>query len=468
MKDNVMLRQTLVTIYITIAILALCIGCSENAIQPQSTAVPESTYFVTEAQAKEIAQTTVNTQVSADGWSNSSKVTTIFPLYISGIEGVSYWECKVETNGSPSGYVVVTANKADILVPELSKTGITITEQFQQKTGSSDILVHRYDWGRSAAFSTGGFGLGKRHSGPLATFGFDDDFNSAGLRKTVVDTADSTLAGSFDEFEGKYAALAEATRCIPLYPKDSIDVYYNDLVSGDSSTNGLGKILADREDRAELKNYYSTPSGAPWHTVQWYQFEKDNGYAIGCGAVAWGIVYAYWDAFKGKSKLFGEAINTYNYSAYYQVAEPSIKGAIESIAKNIYTFDVTGDQGLTLPTLMELGINYARNCGYTASIVKDNGTENSKFEGAKNYLNEDKPLILLIHADGIGIVNHYVVIEAARKTQTKYLLKWHDRNVYYKVNYGWKFTNKEICVRDWGQNTSNVFTSTSMYRITIF
>jgi len=189
---------------------------------------------------------------------------------------------------------------------------------------------------------------------------------------------------------------------------------------------------------------------------------------VGCGAVAWGIVYAYWDSFKGKSNLFG-SVKAYDYSTQPLMLTSSvIKKALIDISNNIYSVPVTDGEKMTLPSFMENGTWYARTCGYTATCSKYNGSEYSKFDNAKSSLDNNRPCILLINAYGIGIVNHYVVIEAARKSQTKYAFAWHDRNVYYRVNYGWGDVNKEICVRDWGGNQNDdIYTATSLYTISV-
>lgn len=460
-------------LFVSIASFGFIIGCSENVVLPKSVSTENISQndFVSSARAKEIAETVVRSEAGDGKWDNSSQITSVFPIYITGIDKISYWECKVETNGAPAGYVLVTANKADVLVPEMAKEGTTLTEQYLEKTGTRDLVVHRYDWLHSAAFSgaTDNSGLSKRASRrPLAKMGFEGYYEIRGLSKAL---SDSGLPSNFEAFDEQYATIAQESECLPRYSKEFIDAYYDELVSGveyeeiDTGTSidyGLSKSAADwRTHRGQLKNWYATPTGAPWQTVQWNQFKKDNGNWVGCGPVAWAIVFAYWDSFKGTTGLFGDTCNAYNYSAYGNETQTPIKSAITTIAKHLGTWDNTG---LTLPSRMEDAWKYANDCGYPATwVVKHNGTEYYKFGKAKRALDADRPLILLIHADGIGIVNHYVVIEAARKTQIKYAWNWHDRNVHYTVNYGWGTTRKEICVRDWGRNQNKVYTATSLY-----
>lgn len=428
----------------------------------------EQTDFVTAEMAHDIAATAVETNYGDEGWNSSSKVTAVDPVYIDGIENIGYWECKVETDGNDAGYVIVTANKADVLVPEIAQSGKTLTETYRKLTGRDDITICRYDWFRSAAYPGKKSGLAKSAAimKPLATIGFENGLrHSSQLSKTATGM-DSTQ--EFEQFTAEFSAKARLYNCFPRYEPDNVSNYYEELPLEDVPDDGLYKTAASwRDIKAELTSRCSTPSGSPWHTPQWKQFKKSNGYSIGCGAVAWGIVYGYWDAFKGKSKLFGSSFNAGNYTANGDENRSQIKDAITRIARDIGTIDINS-QGLTWPSDMEYGYKYGRYCGYGSTrVIKDNGTEYSKFNTVKNSLDNNRPVILLIHADGIGIVNHYVVIEAARKTQTKYLWKWHDRNVYYTVNYGWGSTRKQICVRDWGANDNKVYTATSVYDIKV-
>ena len=140
-----------------------------------------------------------------------------------------------------------------------------------------------------------------------------------------------------------------------------------------------------------------------------------------------------------------------------------IKDCMRRCAVLCDTWDVA-DQGLTWPWKMQRGIGYAKDKGYSnSSCGRKRGSEYSKFGKVKKHLRSNKPCILLIHHDGIGVADHYVVIEAALKTQRKYWRKWHDRNVKYLCNFGWENTRKWICVRDWGANQNKVYSSLSIF-----
>lgn len=460
-----MRKTRVISLVGSLAAIFFCTGCSENSSLSVSekSEQTERTYFVSKDKAQQIAQTAISKRLDENGWNSRSKVTEVFPIYISGINDVSYWECKVETDGMPSGYVLVTANKADVLVPELVQTGKTLTEQYRDEIGSDDIRIYRYDWLRSAAFHNSKSSLAKSTGNPLKIKGFDSDFDQTVLQKSKG----SAFANNFNEFNTRFSSSASASGCNPLYAKNLVDLYYNELVL--ENQNGLSKTSADWQDiKAELKNYCMTPVGAPWHTAQWTQITVNSlihsdGRYIGCGPTAWGIVYAYWDAFKSTSALYSTQNNAYYGSAYGDESKSPYYEIIKRIASDLLMIGP-----LCFPDNMPLGIAYAKACGYGSSTVnKINGTEYNKFDVVRSALNDDRPCILCICADGVGIVDHYVVIEAARKSQTKYLWNWHDRNVYYTVNWGHGTIRKEICVRDWGANQNDLTTSTSLYDIKI-
>ena len=446
-----------------IPLMLLATGCTENSVQPAVSNViePKSEPFVTESMAKQIAETAVAERVSDDGWTKTSSVTEIYPIYISGIESPSYWECKVVTDGLPTGYVLVTANKSDVLIPELCQSGLTLTEHYRTQTGKTDIIVNRYDWFKSAAFPAESNDHSKHNaqSSPLATIGFEKASAASGLEENagVAGFAKNAETADFEAFENNYVANAQKSKCLPGYPKDQLDAYYAELTADEPLSTGMK--MADRTDAAELSN----KAAAPWHTAQWNQFNKPDGSPIGCGAIAWGIVYGYWDAFKNKPLLFGAGTNALSYSGNYGTYNAAIRAGITSTSEVMGTY-----QGGVSPADMELGIKYAKSVGYAGSWVTRNyGTEHNKFATAAIALRNNRPCILAIHSDGIGSVDHAVVIEAARKTQTKYLFRWHDRNVYYTVNYGWGNVKKEICVRDFGANQNAVYTSTALYDIVV-
>jgi hypothetical protein len=126
--------------------------------------------------------------------------------------------------------------------------------------------------------------------------------------------------------------------------------------------------------------------------------------------------------------------------------------------------------GMTAPSKMCAGVKYAKGVGYPGSRCwKLNGTEFNKFEHVHRYLSKDRPAILLMHADGVGFVNHYVVIEGARILQEKKRGKWRNREVQYLINWGGGNKKSEwITVRKRGFNRGKkVYSAASIYLVNI-
>lgn len=88
-----------------------------------------------------------------DLWTSSSIIEDAFPAYIDGIDDISYYECKVTTDGQDAGYVLVNANQADIVIPEYTTEGKTQTERFTEacQLPRQDLRLYRYGWFKTAA-----------------------------------------------------------------------------------------------------------------------------------------------------------------------------------------------------------------------------------------------------------------------------------------------------------------------------
>ena len=132
----------------------LLAGCAETTLSPP--VAPEA-IVLTKERAVELAQEEVR-EIASGGrtyvWNASSAVTDAFPVYLDGIEGVSYYECKVVTDGKESGYVLVNVNGSDVTVTEASEEGTTLNEYYEEATGRSreELAVYRYGFTASAAF----------------------------------------------------------------------------------------------------------------------------------------------------------------------------------------------------------------------------------------------------------------------------------------------------------------------------
>lgn len=145
------------------------------------------------------------------------------------------------------------------------------------------------------------------------------------------------------------------------------------------------------------------------------------------------------------------------------------KSVSEQIAKYCKT-TYGKTYGMTLPINMDYGINYAIKCGYLHSDVnQQSGTYYPKFSDVEGSLRSDRPIIMGVNADGIGALDHYVVIVGARKQQELVLGKWKDRGwIAYKCNWGWGTADRWIYAKeskgDPNEKNSN-YNRHSTYRI---
>jgi len=473
-----MFKKVILSVFVGFMIYFLTINFNDNS-DPASyfsiNLAPSKEAPLSKEAAMEIAQKEVESCANTlqnDKWTLESTVVEAFPIFIDGIEGVSYYECKVMTNGVDAGYVLVNVNKTDLLIPESSPEGLTLTECYKEQLGRDDFIVFRYDWFRSVAVQK--YSCSSNPRGEiLASMGFGDTANSDQPEKTPILKKDSPI----DVFENfRTAVLAKG--CFPIYSNAELQEYYSEFQPGEY-TIGWGNTAwaaKYREIKAELTHTF--PCG--WHTPQWSQF-RVRGYPIGCGNTAWAIVYAYWAAFKGKTRLF-DGLNVRDHDRCCQECNEKIKNCMRDCNRHCETRDVkVGSKkwGRTMPENMSDGIMYAKNKGYMqSSCGRDRGTEFSKFDKVKNHLRADKPAILLINHEGIGIPYHYVVIEAAVKKQKRVAGNWSNRDVKYLVNFGLCASynddnNKEqkgrrwIYVREYGVNTHKVYSAFSVFLPTV-
>ena len=66
---------------------------------------------------------------TTDLWDMNAIVDTLFPIYLQGVVGVSYYECKITNNGQDAGFVLVNANGTDIPIVQSAMVGKTLTEE---------------------------------------------------------------------------------------------------------------------------------------------------------------------------------------------------------------------------------------------------------------------------------------------------------------------------------------------------
>lgn len=193
------------------------------------------------------------------GWTTQSKLVGAFPVFIEGIDGVSYYEIKVRTGADDAGYVLVTANRSDVEVPEVAMHGQTLNERFQSATGRQDLKVYRYDWLRSAAKwrdpATGRVEL-------VAAIGFDGT--------TEVRTFDhgeqSDAAARIRAMTEQYERIVRAKGCLPVYDKQLLDRDYerSEAVARERATLGSDELKPmDTTTRHYLARVFRADGGVP-------------------------------------------------------------------------------------------------------------------------------------------------------------------------------------------------------------
>ncbi len=203
-------------------------------------------------------------------------------------------------------------------------------------------------------------------------------------------------------------------------------------------------------------------------TPKWYQTWTSSGHPVGCGPTAWAIVFGYWKQHKGKRNLLPGVSMPYRQTGQ----DDAVLGPrMEEIAETMdTTYGVWQGQkyGRTTGGKMLDASNYVKRRGYRCTITRIQGTEYDKFRRVKEWLDRDRPVIIMTNEPDAAFTSlHYPVIEKARLKQKKVLGKWRDRDVYYSVNMGDGGENKEIWVREYGQNDHPHTGSFSMFLLNI-
>lgn len=338
--------------------------------------------------ARSLAENELSLLSDTDGtlWTKDSVVTELFPIYLEGKSLPSYYECKIETKGEDAGYILVNVDATDLPIVEASETGKTTTEIYREKYGT-DISIIRYGLFYSTVIE-GQPTAGRAVNRVLGTIGYEDEETIARLRSEILTKGVN-----------------------PIYEKEELEELQKRalIVSRAAETR-----VISAEIKGETKKYTQ-------HNL------KPDGYPVGCGPTAWAIVYAYWKDYKGFNKLFnGKDPDALSRTAMEQIA---------TYCKTTHW----KKYGVTLPSRMDAGIEYAFKYGYKKSkVINENGTYYPKFADIEGSLRGDRPVIMGVNGDGIGAIDHYVVVVGARKQQEKVLGKWKDRGwITYRCNWGW-------------------------------
>jgi len=365
-------------------------------------------------------------------WTAETEIADAFPLFLPGREAPSYYELKVTTGREDAGYIVVNVDRTDLLVVETAVAGRTLTEAYSDATGRTDLEIVRYDWFASSA----------RHGREIvAAVGLD------GTAEVRLVEGNPALAEAVAELDARSARYVEEHACAPTQSRRALDAWYGgsriaeleiteeELLDGDF-VDYLNETVPITSSWVYhyLDHHFSSPT---WHLPHWAQPHDADGYPVGCGPVAWAMVYAYWQEFHGKSGLFDAA----DLSGAWEPEDcdpydgNEINEAMWELAELVET--VYGGSkskwGMTYPWNMDQGAAYAMLHGYLFTTCdEDSGTEWSKFQTIDDEIVADRPAILRINAEGVGSGDHYVAIEGTRYREEVGL-----DSLGYRANFGW-------------------------------
>ena len=365
---------------------------------------------LTKAQAMEVAQNEVKDIASsqtAQVWNSNSQVTDAYEVYLDGIDGVSYYECKVTTDGKDSGYVLVNTNGTDFTVVEACETGLTLNESYADSTGLAigDFDVFRYGYFESVAYVSEEDGAalssanGKKERKVVGSNGLDvNNYDFDAFQKVVKENNGSPYSTVSYEKESKLASRATTG-------KDTVDAKY---------------IV---EEPKEFKF-----SGL--RTPEWNQFiingktfePKISGSSaypnrhIGCGPIAWAITLAFWQEKHGKLNLFSTPVSsvTVDYNRTNFMVNPNVYYDIIKMDNVLETSRAAG-AGYTAVHKMHFIEKYINSKGYSCSIAHDNGGYDAKFNRIYDEILQQRPVVMGVHSEGIGAIDHYVVVEGAKR-----------------------------------------------------
>jgi len=193
------------------------------------------------------------------GWTAQSRLVCAYPVYMEGIEGVSYYEIKVKTGNEDSGYILVNINRTDIEVPEISTQGLTLSELYQKKTGQKNLRLVRYDWFRSSVKAQDPV---SHRDTPIASIGFG---NSPDIQ-LLVGGHNSGLAARIQAFDAEFRQQAQQKGCAPFLLKEAIDSYYAGLGSGEVKSRAIDggpRSPCDTTSYRYLKRVLRADGGVP-------------------------------------------------------------------------------------------------------------------------------------------------------------------------------------------------------------
>jgi len=383
-------------------------------------------------------------------WDLGSYITDAYPVYLPGYEEPSYFECKVMYNSQDAGYILVNIDKTDVPVAEYRVEGKTHFELFEQSLGHSHFKTIRIDWIQWLAMDNDKI---------IASQGFESSSSDGLIKKLPIQNDNSYEYSVYDTLK----QMIDSTECVPLFSKEYLDYVYqnNPDLTGLNKATGKGPT-----DHAKLKNKFSSIN---WRTAAWNQGENAEGNKVGCGPVAWAIVFSYWHQFHNKPNLFdnvdlnGKVPNEiHSYCSQLGRKSSEVTNSINRIARLTDTWQ-TENWGWTTRGNMENGIDYASEKGYSYSFnTTDNGGDKSTYYTIRDAISRDKPAILSIHVNRKdrrpeeGLPNHWVVVEETKCHKHKKPISgnYYTRWIEYYINLGWGKSSGGVWIRvyDFGKD----------------
>lgn len=390
-------------------------------------------------------------QASDSEWASQVEITEAFPLYIEGINEISYYECKATINGENAGYILVNVNDTDFDFPEYSTDGVTMTEKIVGANSRAvSAKIYRYN-----AFEYLAINNSRGSENIIAELGFSGTGNVNDSK--TMNMEEISIKRSF-------------TKSMVALNKTVLPITQEELIQEKEEVNNSRAYNKWTSD--ELNHTFR--SG--WHLPKWTQeviLDGSNKEYVGCTPLAVTMVYAYWKQFKGKSKLFDGNSLTYK-SSMSNSGDSVVIDAVTEIRNDLGTYagsrvydtngNFTGYSGRTETgrRLETLADNYGDDRGYSYDIDVDYGGDWSKGKKAYDRIKKDQPLWMSIDTSGGRASDHSVAVEGVKfkeRVRGRRNKRYYNREMHYLMNYGWGDTRKWVKTYDRFDNSSETETS---------
>ncbi|MFC1476685.1 hypothetical protein ACFL5S_01835 [Fibrobacterota bacterium] len=143
-----------------------------------------------------------------DAWTTNTVIVNAYPVYLDGIDEVSYYECRAKNGRKNAGYVLVNVNETDLPIVQSSMECLPLKIIYRKLLGHNKFNVLRYDPYKSVAVSK----PNKRSSGTniLASIGFE----GPGIQPRRGGVSTQALKQI-----NKYKTLITEKQCHPMYTR---------------------------------------------------------------------------------------------------------------------------------------------------------------------------------------------------------------------------------------------------------